>query len=154
MSTSYSPVIFPRCLKHSLISIENKSVEISKLIPFWTDIIASSALFSASKWRELVTIVSLLLKAPLFTKEVSSSWRVSIPIFCFAESSSISSICDVISSFSIVERASILLAMSNNRLLGNRFLMVSISDRKTCLDVENLLESIRKIISWAFSAFS
>ena len=154
LSKSYSPVIFPRCLKHSLISMENKSVDIFKLIPCWTDEMACNALFSASKWREFVTIVSLLLKAPLFTKEVSSLWRVSMPIFCFAESSSTSSFCEIISCFWGIESVSILLAISNKRLFGKRFLMVSISDRKTCLDVENLLESIRKIINWAFSAFS
>ena len=140
LSTSYSPVIFPICLKHSLISIENKSVDISILIPFLTDKIAAKALFSASKCLEFVTIVSLLLSAPLFTREVKCIKSDSTPIFSLAESNKISSISVRISFFLVVEIVSILLAITKTLFLGKRFLIVAISDRKTSLDVENLLE--------------
>ena len=94
--------MFPKWRKHSLISIENKSVEISKSIPCCTEVMAINALFNASKWREFVTMVSLLLRAPVFTNKVSSFFKVSIPIFCFADNSSafgISVVSVAISSF-------------------------------------------------------
>ena len=106
-----------------------------------------SALFNASKWRELVTIVSLLLKAPLLTKEVNSSSRVVIPIFSLAERRRISLTLVVISFLCFSGKESILLAINNSRLFGKRFLIVSISSRKVLLEPTNLLESIRKISS-------
>ncbi|CAI8349224.1 MAG: Uncharacterised protein [Polaribacter sp. SA4-10] len=108
---------------------------------------AVSALFKASKWRELVTIVSLLLKAPVFTKEVKASFKAVIPVFSFAESKIKSAISDCNSALSWHDNVSVLLAITNKRLFGKRFLMVSISSKKTSLECANLFESNKKTIN-------
>ena len=119
--------MFPKWRKHSLISIENRSVEISKSIPSCTEEIAIKALFKASKCLEFVTIVSLLLKAPILTKEVNSVLSVSMPVLFFAESKIKFSISDCRVVVSATERVSILFAITNTRLFGKRVLMISIS---------------------------
>jgi len=144
LSTSYSPVIFPKWRKHSLISIENKSVEISKSIPSCTEEIAIKALLRASKCREFVTIVSLLLKAPILTKEVNSDFNFSIPVLFFAESKIKFSILDCRVVVSRAERVSILFPITNTRLFGKRVLMISIS-AKNCFYFQQIcLHQLKK----------